>query len=283
MASSTPRTHIWESLQAGQWEEIGDANVQDAVDAAFLAASDGYRFSSGGCSYEIDFQRMVELNRATQSESSLRRRIPDPPTARTAAAAAPRKPRWGCGYMGCCICYGPGARASAYSAYSPSVAPYSTTSRPYSSYSTSNSYSTSKPYSSTKPSSTNKLSSTNKASPMSPPVQSGWRRSRPAPVAPKATVASKTPGRGVVSFFKNRAYGLAGGAWGFISMNDGTEVYFHISALNGGSVQLNDTVEVPKLRPPIGGSARRRAREVRVLKNGSTSDGVQKQGRSSQG
>merc|ERR1712046_74498 len=110
----------------------------------------------------------------------------------------------------------------------------------------------------------------------------GWRRSRPAPVAPKATVASKTPGRGVVkSFFKDGKYGS--GAYGFILMNDGTEVHFHISALNGDSVKLNDAVEVPKLRPPIGGSARRRAREVRVLKNGSTSDGVQKQGQSSQG
>merc|ERR1712224_179115 len=69
--------HLWQTVLAGQWQEIGDASLQDALEAAFSAASDGYRFNARGYSYEIDFERMVQLNLSTKRERKLQR-VPDP-------------------------------------------------------------------------------------------------------------------------------------------------------------------------------------------------------------
>lgn len=81
------RTHLWQTVLAGQWEELGDANLQDAVEAALLAASDGYRFNARGYSYEIDFERMVQLNLSTKRERDLRR-VLDPLAVSLSAALA---------------------------------------------------------------------------------------------------------------------------------------------------------------------------------------------------
>merc|ERR1719375_887297 len=71
------RTHLWQTMLAGQWREIGDASLQDDLEAAFSADSDGYRFNARGYTYEIDFDRMKQVNLSTKRERNLRR-VPDP-------------------------------------------------------------------------------------------------------------------------------------------------------------------------------------------------------------
>jgi len=85
------RTHVWETVLAGKWRQIGDASLQDALEAAFSAASDGYQFDARGYAYEIDFGRMVQSNKSTKRERKLRRVLAPAavPAAPAVAVAAP--------------------------------------------------------------------------------------------------------------------------------------------------------------------------------------------------
>jgi len=79
-----------ETVLAGQWRNLGSA-VQDAVDGAFVAGSDGYHFEARGWKYEVDFARMVQINLATKRERALRRTplSSTPPKSAPKNAAAP--------------------------------------------------------------------------------------------------------------------------------------------------------------------------------------------------
>merc|ERR1712000_112033 len=82
-------------MGAGQWRDIGDYTTQDALDAAFVAGSDGFYFEARGWKYEVDFKRMAQINQSTKQERNIRR-IPQPATMDDAAAAAlpaPKSPK----------------------------------------------------------------------------------------------------------------------------------------------------------------------------------------------
>jgi len=229
------RTHFWQTVLAGQWQKLGDATLQDALEAAFSAASDGYQFNARGYSYEIDFERMVQTNLSTKRERNLRR-VPDPLAASlstatvtpTTATVAPKTATVAPKIAAVVPTTARSTRATGVPATAPRV----------------------------------KSASTKKAVPVgktattlsSPPTAAAA-----PPVAPTPTAPPLPQGR-VKSFLKEKGYG-------FIVL-DGQEVFFHVSVLLDDSVQANDIVEVAlaKDRP---GSGRVRAKQVRVLRRGS--------------
>lgn len=204
MASTViTRVHGWETVLAGKWRDLGDSALQDALEAAFVAGVDGYHFEARGWKYEVDFQRMVQINLSTKRERDLRR-LPlsptDPKPAAPATTTAPVMP----------------------------LAP---------------------------------LASTVAAAPVR------TKTTAPLPVPVSATTPPGPPPRAVdrkpkksgkvKSFLKDKGYG-------FIALDDATEVFFHVSAVQGDrSVGMNDTVEYCLSQDRSG---RKRASTVSLVK-----------------
>jgi len=67
------RTHEWRAMLGGRFREIGDSNLQDALDAAFVVGSDGYHYDARGFKYEIDFGQMKQINLSTGRERDIER------------------------------------------------------------------------------------------------------------------------------------------------------------------------------------------------------------------
>lgn len=85
MAPST-RTHLWETVLSGKWQNLGDLSLQDTVESAYSSGSDGYQYKARGYTYDIDFGRMKQVNVTTKRERNLRR-VPDPRASSVAASA----------------------------------------------------------------------------------------------------------------------------------------------------------------------------------------------------
>lgn len=223
------RTHLWQTVLAGQWEELGDASLQDAVEAAFsFPGSYGYRFNARGFSYEIDFERMVQLNLSTKRERKLQR-VLDPLASSLSAAPA----------ILATATVAPKSAAAARSTHAigvPAVAPRV------------------RGVSAKKAAPDSKIAATLSSPPTAaaaPPVA--------AAAVPKAPPrAAPLPQGRVKSFSKERGYG-------FIAL-DGQEIFFHVSVLLDDSIRVNDNVELALARDRAG---RVRAKQVRVLRRGS--------------
>jgi cold shock CspA family protein len=236
-------------MLAGKWKEIGDSSLQDALEAAFSAHSDGYRFVARGYTYEIDFSHMKQVNTSTKRERGLRR-VPDcsavsvsavPKTSRTAPAKlASSKPT------------PVSMPASAVSV--PSVAASSAPAVP----------------------AAHKISRTatakvaiSKPTPVTTPASAKATKVPAVPTIPVVLAPARLlPSHGctirrgrVKTVLKEKGYG-------FIVLDDSKELFFHVSIPGGDSVQGNDTVEVD-VPVAMDRAGRMRAKQVRLLQRGS--------------
>jgi len=258
MAPVMSRTHLWETVLAGKWSNLGDAALQSALESAFASGSDGYQFKARGFTYDIDFTRMKQVNLKTKRERNLRR-VPDPRASSAATAAV--LPASAAAVL-------PASAAAVLPASAATVLPARAAVAP-------------KTAPSPTPAVAPKTAPRSVKATVPAPAATAWTGSAkaapvaaPPPVVPAATpllvvpattpvkpVKKPLPHQGKVkTFFKEKNYG-------FIVLDDGTDVFFHITAVSefiDDSIRANDTVEVA-----VATSGKPRALEVRAKRRGS--------------
>jgi len=229
----------------GSWTRL--SFYRDDIESAFTSGADGFRFNARGQSFEVDFGRMKLVSVAGKMELNLRR-VESAAQLTWTRSKLQLHPAVSGSFSATPI---PVATARTWNAKAAPAATASTKS--------------------VTPAATTK--STKKAQPAAaapapaPVAPAGAvppRATAAPPALPAAATAAKKaplPRKGKVkAFFKEQGYG-------FIVLDDGQEVFFHISCVSellDDSIRGNDFVEVS-----VAKGAKPRALQVRVKQRGS--------------
>jgi len=222
------------------WQDGFDAATNDAISAAFQSGADGFHYEARGWKYELDFSSMIQKNLTTKRERQLRKiergDVPPPALIPSVVAMTTAHPPKSSTRVGKKMLR---AKVDAKGGVL--------------------SKDSSKVDKGTAVMDSSRIACTGTVLKDSSKVDGKDISKADERILP---LKSKSGGKlfdGVVkSFLKDKGYG-------FISLPDGTEVFFHVTVLVGDTIHVGDTV---KCALAAGGSRKSRASEVHVAKRG---------------